>query len=286
MSEAVAGGADALVIEPRTALRGLGLIELWRYRELLYFLVWRDVKVRYKQTMLGGVWVLLQPLATAAIFALLFGRLARVASDGVPYYPFAYAGLVVWTLFQQGVQLASVSLVNSSSLITKVYFPRAVVPISSVLAGLVDFAVAAAGLLVVAAASGLEPGWRLLLVPPLVALAIVAAAGVGLGLAALSVAYRDVRHAVPFLMQLWFFLTPVIYPSSHVAPVLAARGLPVWFFGLNPLTGIVEAFRWAVLGTPAPLWSTLAASAAAAVAALVAGSLYFRSVERSFADVV
>jgi lipopolysaccharide transport system permease protein len=278
--------APSVVIEPRRGLSSLRLREVWEYRELMYFFVWRDVKVRYKQTLLGAAWAILQPLMSAAVFTVFFGRLAGIPSDGVPYPLFAYSGLLVWTFFSQGISQAGGSLVGSANLITKVYFPRAVVPASSVLSGLVDLAVATPVLVLLMVYYGVHPSIRLLLVPVVLLLAVGSAFGVGLWLSALTVEYRDVRYVVPFLVQLWLFLTPVIYPASQVAPLLESRGLPAWLLGLNPMAGVVEGFRWTVLGTPTAPWALLTSSAAFAACVLATGAFYFRATERSFADVV
>jgi len=275
-----------VVIEPTRGWGSLRLADLWEYRELLYFLIWRDLKVRYRQTVLGAAWAILQPLATAAVFTLFFGKLAGMPSDGLPYPLFSFAGLVVWTFFAQGVQQSSASVVGSSHLITKVYFPRLVIPVAAVLTGLVDLAVAMPVLLVMMAAYGHWPGVALLALPLVLVLALAATIGVGLWLSALYVKFRDIRYVVLFLVQLWLFVTPVIYPSSRLLPWLAAHGLPGWLLGLNPMAGVVEGFRWAVLRPPTDPAGILAASAAVAAALCVSGALFFRHVERSFADVV
>ena len=275
-----------VVIEPTRGLAAIRLGELWAYRELLYFLVWRDVKVRYKQTALGAAWAILQPLMTAVVFTIFFGRLAGIASDGLPYPLFSYAGLLVWTFFAQGLSQSSNSVVGSAQLITKVYFPRLVIPIAAVLSGLVDFAVALPVLVAMMWYYGIWPGVAVLTVPLFVLLALVAAIGVGLWLSALNVEYRDVRYVVPFLVQLWLFVTPVIYPASVLAPRLQRLGLPAWSWGINPMAGVVEGFRWAMLDastSPGPL---IAASAVSGFVLLFSGACYFRRVERSFADVV
>ncbi len=276
----------AVVIEPTGRFGSFRAGELWEYRELLFFLIWRDIKVRYKQTVLGALWAVLQPLLAAAVFTLFFGKVAGISSDGVPYAAFSFSGMVLWTFFAQGLSLASNSLVGSSHLITKVYFPRIMVPVASVTAGLLDLAIAMAVLFIILLAFGFGLSPRLLLLPLPVALALVTAVGAGLWLSALNVKYRDVRFVVPFLIQMWLFVTPVIYPSSEVIPRLEAVGLPGWLLGLNPMAGAVEAFRWATLGVHTNPWNLVAASSVAAVILLVTGAIYFRSVERFFADVV
>lgn len=285
-------GPPALVIEPARGFGALRPKELWdfwgfwEYRELLYFLVWRDVKVRYKQTALGAAWAVLQPALGAIVFSLFFGRLAGIGSDGVPYPLFAYAGLMVWTFFSQGVTLAANSLVGSANLITKVFFPRATIPAAAVLSGLVDLAVAFPILAVLLFVFRVRPGSALLALPLPLALALASALGAGFWLAALNVEYRDVRHVVPFLLQIWLFLTPVIYPASRVEGWLRQNGLPTWLVAVNPMAGAVEGFRWALLrpqSDPGPL---LAVSSVSAALLLLSGLAYFRSVERSFADVV
>ena len=278
--------APILVIEPGRRFAAVRLTELWQHRELLYFLILRDVKVRYKQTILGAAWAILQPLATAMVFTIFFGRLAGIPSDGIPYPLFAYAGLLVWTFFAQGLAQSSASVVGSANLITKVYFPRLVIPLSAVLSGLLDLAVATPLLVVMMAHYRVWPGTAVLAAPFVLLLALLAVTGVGLWLSALNVEYRDVRFVVPFLVQLWLFVTPVIYPASVVTPRLARLGVPSWVLGLNPMAGVVEGFRWATLGRGAAPVSVIAASAVVAIALCVSGALYFRSVERSFADVV
>ena len=273
------GHTKLTIIDPSRGWAALRLSELWDYRELLLFLIWRDVKVRYKQTALGVAWAVLQPLLAMFVFSLFFGRLARMASDGLPYPVFNLAGLVPWTFFAFGLNEAATSVVGSRHLITKVYFPRLAIPLATVLAGLVDFAIAFVLLLLVIAWYGIVPGIEALVVIPLVLLAFVTAFGVGLCLAALNVQYRDVRYVLPFLTQLWLFATPIVYPSSLVPPAWRA------LYGLNPMVGVVDGFRWALLGSPAP-GPTLAMSALAATALAAGGALYFRRMERAFADIV
>ncbi len=275
------------VIAPSRRALSLRLRELWEYRELLYFLVWRDVKVRYKQTAFGVAWALLQPLFTMAVFTLFFDRLAKVGSDGLPYPLFSLAGLLPWTFFSQGLSQSTNSLVGSSNLIKKVYFPRIIIPAASILAGLPDLALAALVFFGLLAWYGVWPGAPALLFAPLaVLLACAVALGVGMWLSALNVEYRDVRFVIPFVVQTWMFLSPVIYPASGVTTALEARGLPAWLYGLNPMTGAVEGFRYALLGSTACPPPVFAASAAVTVLLLVTGAIYFRRMERTFADVV
>ncbi|HEX6863398.1 MAG TPA: ABC transporter permease, partial [Thermoanaerobaculia bacterium] len=246
-------------IRPSRCWVALGLGELWEYRELLWFLVWRDVKVRYKQTALGAGWAILQPIATMVVFSLFFGRLAGMPSDGLPYPIFSFAALVPWTFFSQGLAQSANSLVGSQNLITKVYFPRLSIPIATVLAGLVDFALAFLVLIVMMFAYGIFPGPEVLALPLLLLLALVTALGAGLWLSALNVQFRDVRYIVPFLTQLWLFLTPIAYPSSLLEEPWRT------VYGLNPMAGVVEGFRWALLGTAQPPGPMLAASVIAAL---------------------
>jgi lipopolysaccharide transport system permease protein len=258
-----------------------GLRELWEYRELIYFLTWRDIKVRYKQTALGIAWALIQPLFLMIVFSLFFGRLAGIRSDGVPYPIFVYAALLPWQLFAHALSESSNSLVTNERLLTKVYFPRLVIPLSSVLGGLVDFLLAFVVLIGMMAYYRIVPvGWAILTVPLFVLLAVLTALGVGLWLSALNVQYRDVRYTTTFLIQLWFFLTPVTYPGSLVP----ARWR--WLYGLNPMAGVVEGFRWALLGRAEAPGALLLASLVAVVLVLVGGLYYFRRMEAIFADVV
>ena len=273
-------------IAPSRGWASLGLASVWEYRELLYFLVWRDVKIRYKQTVLGAAWAILQPLLTMVVFTVFFGNLAQVGSDGLPYPIFSFAGLLPWSFFAQALSQSSGSVVGSSSLITKVYFPRLVIPISSVLAGLVDFAIAFVVLIGLMAYYGIWAVGTVVFVPFLLLLAVAAALGVGMWLSALNVEYRDVRYVVPFFVQLWLFVTPVIYPASKVAEKLHQMGLPAWIYGLNPMAGVVEGFRWALLGTGTRPGLLLLASAGVTLLLLVSGAFYFRRMERTFADVV
>lgn len=281
------GQADPVqIVEAPAGFGKIAFHELWSSRELLSFFIWRDIKIRYKQTVLGAAWAILQPLLTALVFTIFFGKVAGIRSDGVPYALFSYTGLILWTFFSQGISLASNSLVNSAQLITKVYFPRMLVPLAAVLAGLVDFFVASIVLGVMLAITGVMPGLRLLLLPVVLLLVLTAAAGVSFWLSALNVLYRDIRFVLPFLVQIWLFLTPVIYPMTEIRPTLEAWGLPSWIIGLNPMAGPVEAFRWALLGLPTDPWQLLLVSGISGIAMMLSGALYFRHMERIFADVV
>jgi len=258
----------------------LRLKELWAYRELLYFLIWRDVKVRYKQTALGVAWAIIQPVFTMIVFSLFFGRLAKMPSDGIPYPLFSYAALVPWTFFSQGLSLASNSLVGSANLIKKVYFPRLSVPIAAVTSGLIDFSIAFIVLLGMILYYGIIPTLNVIWLPFLLLLTLTTSLGVSLWLSALNVQFRDVRYMVPFLTQLWLFATPIVYPSSLLSEPWRT------LYSINPMVGVVEGFRWALLGaktTPGPM---LIVSSLAALVLLVGGAFYFRRLEKTFADVV
>ena len=267
-------------ISPASAWPTIDLRELWDYRELLYFLTWRDLKVRYKQTALGAAWAVIQPLFMMLVFSLFFGRLAGVPSDGVPYPVFTFCALLPWQLFAHALTESSNSLVGNQNLITKVYFPRLVVPMSAVLGGLVDFAIAFVILLGMLAFYGLIPGWQILALPALVLLAVMTALAVGLWLSALNVQYRDVRYTINFLVQFWLFATPVAYPSS----IIPAQWRVV--YGLNPMVGVVEGFRWSLLGKPESPGVVVLVSTIVVVTLLVGGLYYFRRMEQQFADVI
>lgn len=275
-----------LTIRPSEGKAELKAAELWEARELLYFLTWRDVKVRYKQTALGAAWAVLQPFLTMVVFTIFFGKLAGISSDGIPYPIFSYAGLLPWTFFATAVTGAAASLVGSANLIKKVYFPRLVVPSSAVLAGLLDLAIAFVVLLAMMVFYGVRPTAAMIAVPLFVLLAFVTALGVGIRFAVWNVRYRDVKYVMPFFVQLWLFVTPVIYPASKVSARLDEMGIPSWLFGLNPMAGVVEGFRWSLLGTPAPEPGLLLASSLVSVVVLVTSVRTFRRTERSFADVV
>jgi lipopolysaccharide transport system permease protein len=270
-------------IRPSHGWRAIDLRELWQYRELLGFLVWRDVKVRYKQTALGASWAVIQPFFTMVVFSLFFGRLAGVPSDGVPYPIFTFAALVPWTFFANGLTFSANSLVGSQNVLKKVYFPRLAIPVASVLAGVVDFGVAFVVLLGMMAFFGIAPTANVVWLVPLVILALITALGVGLWFAALNVMYRDVRYVVPFLVQVWLFATPVAYGASLLDELGSHWQL---LYALNPMVGVVEGFRWALLGTETAPGPMVVVSTLAALLILVGGAFYFRRLEKSFADVV
>lgn len=282
-STALKSNRDApqiVFIKPSKGWVALDLKSLWEYRELLYFLTWRDIKVRYKQTVLGAAWAILQPLVSMLIFSVFFGRLIKVPSDGIPYPLFAFAALVPWTFFANGLNLSSNSLISSANLLKKVYFPRLAIPLATVLAGVIDFILAFIVLLGMIVFYGVRPTVNIVWTPLLLLLALVTSLGVGLWLSALNVKYRDVRYIVPFLIQIWLFSTPVAYPSSLLSEPWRT------VYGLNPMVGVVEGFRWALLGANTAPGLMVLASSAAALLILVTGALYFRYMERTFADVV
>ena len=274
--------------EPRPLLRitpsrgwiSLQLRENWAYRELLYFLTWRDIKVRYKQTALGAAWAIIQPCATMLVFSIFFGKLAHMPSDGVPYPIFTFAALVPWTFFSTAVTQSGNSLVGSANLIKKVYFPRLVIPAASVLGGLVDFAIAMLVLFVLMLYYGVHPGIAMLYLPALVLLALITALGAGLWLSAMNVRYRDVRYVIPFLVQFWMYATPIAYPSS----IVPERWRPL--YALNPMAGVIEGFRWGLLGTGTSPGPMVAVSTVVAILMMISGAYYFRHMERTFADEV
>jgi len=274
-----AGELPVLVIRPRKGFVSLNLHEIWNYRELLYFLVWRDIKVRYKQTALGAAWAVLQPVMTMIVFSVFFGRLAKVPSDGIPYPVFAYTALLPWQLFAFALTESSNSLVGSQNLITKVYFPRLVIPLSSVLAGIVDFMISFVVLLGLMLYYGIRPTSAVVWLPLFIVLALASALSVGLWLSALNVKYRDVRYTIPFLTQLWMFATPVAYPSSLIPQPWRA------WSGLNPMAGVVEGFRWALLGSASNPGMLLWISIGAVLMLLAGGLFYFRRMESTFADI-
>jgi lipopolysaccharide transport system permease protein len=272
--------AQVHVIAPSRSWVPLQLGELWEYRELLYFLVWREIKVRYKQTALGIAWAVIQPVFTMAVFSLFFGRLGKLPSDGLPYPVFVYCALLPWQLFAFALAESSNSVVANQRLITKVYFPRLIVPIAAVSVGLADFAISCVVLAGLMAAYGIVPGPAVWTLPMFTLLAVATALGVGVWLSAINVRYRDVRYTIPFLTQIWLFATPVAYASSLVP------GRWRVLYALNPMVGVVEGFRWALLGQADSPGAMVAVSAGAVAVLLVSGLFYFRRTERTFADIV
>lgn len=282
------GGPRTIVIEPPRRLVGVDLPELWRFRELAWFLALRDVKVRYRQAALGAAWAVLQPFLTMVVFSTLFGALMgegrKPGVEGVPYAISTYCALVPWTLFATSLSFSGNSLIQNQALVTKVYFPRLLLPIAPLIAALVDFAAAFAVLLLMMLWYGVAPGLALFALPLFVALALASSLAVSLWLSALNALYRDVRHAIPFLLQIGFFATPCVYTTASLL-----GDAPAWVraaYALNPMVSVVEGFRWALLGAPAPSPAVMATSALAVGVLLVGGTLYFRRMERTFADVV
>jgi lipopolysaccharide transport system permease protein len=272
--------SEMVRIEPSRGNISLKLSELWQYRELFYFLIWRDIKVRYKQTVLGAAWAIIQPLFSMMVFSLFFGRLANIPSDGVPYPVFSYVALVPWMFFANGLSEAANSLVNSANLIKKVYFPRLTVPAAAALSGIVDFMLAFLVLLAMMLYYGILPTISVIWLPLFLLLGSITSLGAGLCLSALNVQFRDVRYTVPFLIQLWLFATPIAYPSSLLSDPWRT------LYGLNPMVGVIEGFRWALLGTVSFHVSTVIVSALIALALLAGGVFYFGRMEKTFADVV
>ncbi len=278
--ELLPGNYAHVVIEPPKGWSSLELSELWKYHELLFFLTWRDIKVRYKQTMLGAAWAILQPVLTMIVFSIIFGGLAKLPSDGIPYPIFTFTALLPWQLFAYALSQSSNSLVGSQNLISKVYFPRLVVPFSSVLAGVVDFAIAFLVLVGMMAFYGIGLTPAALLLPLFVLLALASALAVGLWLSALNVQYRDIRYVVPFLTQFWMYATPIAYSSSLIPENWR------WLYSLNPMTGVVEGFRWVILGKSSLDVLSLGISACVVVLLLVGGLYYFKRMEANFADII
>ena len=272
---------EVTLIRPIRSWVSLNLREVWRYRELIFFFTWRDVKVRYKQTLLGAAWAILKPFFTMVVFAVIFGRLAKIPTDDAPAPIFYFAGLLPWVLFQDGITKSSTSLVANRNLVTKVYFPRISLPLSAVAAGLVDFALAFLVLLGMMAYYGIVPKVEALLLPVFLLLALLTSLGAGLWLAALNVAYRDIGYVTPFIVQAWLYASPVAYSAT-----LIPEGIGRLLYGLNPMAGVVQGFRWAILGTGAPDLGLLLISAGVSLILLVSGALYFSHMERTFADVV
>lgn len=271
--------APVTVIRPLRGWTPIQLGDLWKYRELIYFLTWREIKVRYKQTVLGFAWAIIQPFMMMIVFTLFFGTLAKVPSEGIPYPLFNYAALLPWTLFAEGITRSSMSMVQEANLVKKVYFPRLVMPLSGILSPLVDFAIAFTILIGMMFFYGYAPTVNVLWLPAFIILALLTALGVGLWLSAINVQYRDVRYVIPFLIQLWLFASPVVYSSS----LLPERFQII--YGLNPMAGVIEGFRWTLLGTEPPD-SLIAISVIVVIVILISGAFYFRHNEKTFADVV
>jgi lipopolysaccharide transport system permease protein len=274
------GRAKVLRIEASKGWVPLKMGELWEYRELIYFLTWGNVKIRYKQTVLGAAWAIIQPFLTMLVFSLFFGKLAKVPSDNIPYPIFTFAALVPWTFFSNALRLASNSLIGSAHLITKVYFPRLAIPMATVLSGVVDFAIAFVMLLLMMLYYGITPGDRMIWLPLFFLLALVSSLGTSLWLSALSVEYRDVQHLMPFVLQFWLFATPIAYSSSMLSEPWRT------LYGLNPMVGVVEGFRWSLLGTHTEPGTIIIISSVAAAITFISGAFYFRRMERTFADMV
>ena len=274
------GQLPHLRIERSQGFVGLKVKELWEYRELLYFLIWRDIKVRYKQTALGVLWAIIQPVMTMVVFSIFFGKLGKLSSDGIPYPIFTFAALVPWTLFSNGLTQATGSLVASSNLIKKVYFPRLIIPVATVLAGVVDFLLSFGVLLVLMFFYGITPTINTLWLPLFLVLTIIASLAVSLWLSALNVEYRDIRYVIPFLTQIWLFATPIAYSSTLLSEPWRT------IYGLNPMVGVVEGFRWALLGTNTQPGTMAIVSAVAALILLISGAYYFRRMEKTFADTI
>jgi homopolymeric O-antigen transport system permease protein len=269
-----------VVIQPSRGLFDLDLRGVWEYRELLYFLVWRDVKVRYKQTIVGGAWVIIQPLLTMVIFTVVFGRFAKIPSDGLPYPIFAYTALLPWFYFSAATGRSSAGLVGNSGLISKTYFPRLLIPLAAVTTPAVDFALSFIALLGLMVWYGIVPGWGVLALPLFLLLALLTALAVGLWLSPLHVRYRDVGFIVPFIVQFWMYASPVIYPVSLVPEKWRL------LYSLNPMAGVIEGFRWALLNKEGPDFGVMTVSASMVVALLLGGIVFFRHMERTFADVI
>jgi len=269
-----------VVIQPSRGMLKLDLEAIWQYRELLYFLVWRDIKVRYKQTIIGAAWAICQPLLTMMIFAVIFGRFAKIPSDNVPYPILAFAGLLPWTYCSQSISRSGVSLVSDSNLIRKIYFPRLIIPAAAVVAPGVDFVLSFLILLLLMAWYKVIPGVAVVTLPFFMLLAIVAALGVSLWLSALNVRYRDVGHAIPFLVQFWMYASPIVYPVNLIPKEWRM------LYSLNPMVGVVEGFRWGLLGKQSPNFASIAIGAVTALVVLLSGLVFFKKMERIFADIV
>jgi lipopolysaccharide transport system permease protein len=275
-------GLRLTILRPQRGWAALRLRDLWLYRELVYFLTWRDIKVRYKQAFLGVAWAVIQPVVTMVIFTIIFGNLANMAEDGTPYALSSLAAILPWTLFSNGLSKSSASLVGSANLLTKVYFPRLAIPLAAVVAGLIDFAVSFLILLGMMVYFGYLPTARMVWLPLLVLLTLLAALAAGLWLSALNVQYRDVQHMIPFLVTIWMYASPVVYSSAYILERLGPWGS---LYSLNPMAGVIDGFRWVVLGGDLPV-QALAVSSVVVLVVLVSGLFYFRRMERTFADMV
>lgn len=271
---------DITVIEPKKGWLPIDLKELMAYRELLYFLSWRDIKVRYKQTIIGAAWAIIQPLFSMIVFSIFFGHYAKMPSDGVPYPIFAYTALVPWMFFSNGINQSGNSLVNSAHLIRKVYFPRIIIPVSSVLSGVLDFIIAFAMLIVMMLFYGIVPTANIIWFPFFLLLAAITALGVGFWLSALNVQFRDVKYVIPFMVQFWLFSTPIAYPSSILREPFRS------IYGMNPMVGVVEGFRWSLLGTEVYHSTAMIVSTTFAILLFVSGAFYFKRMEKNFSDMV
>lgn len=267
-------------IEPSKGWVSLNIKEIWQYRELLFFLAWRDVKVKYKQTIMGATWAIIQPFFTMVVFSLFFGKLAKIPSDGVPYPIFSFAALVPWTYFSNSLNQSTNSIVGSANLIKRVYFPRLILPISNVLPGLLDFAIAFAVLIIMMIYFNIYPTWKVVFLPFLLILALVTALGVGLWFTSMNVKFRDVRYIVPFLTQFWLFATPIAYPSTLLSEPWRT------IYGINPMVGVVEGFRWALIGTDTKPGFIIIVSSLISITIFLTGIYYFRKTEKNFADIV
>lgn len=271
-----------ITIRPARGWVPLDLGELWDYREIVYFLIWRDIKVRYKQTVLGALWAVLAPFFTMVVFTVIFGRLVGVPSDNIPYPIFSYSGLVIWGFFASGVTRSSASIVGEGNTIKKVYFPRLAIPFSAVTAGVVDFLLAFVVLIGMMFYYGVYPSWAIVTLPLFFLLAFITAMGVGLWFSALNVLFRDVGYIITFVVQIWLFATPIAYSSS----LLVNKGIWNTIYGLNPMAGVVNGFRWALLGVEMTQWQIIFASAAVSIIVLISGAYFFKRMEKNFADVI
>jgi lipopolysaccharide transport system permease protein len=280
LNPSIVGSEPIFVIKARKGLFHLDLKAVWEYRELLYFLVWRELKVRYKQTLIGAGWAILQPLLTMVVFTAVFGTFAQIPSDGLPYSIFAYSGLLPWNLFASSLNRGGTSVVGNADLISKIYFPRLILPLSGVLSPMVDFGISFVILVAMMIWFGVFPNWGVLALPLFLLLALLTALAVGLWLSALNVRYRDVGHAIPFLVQLWMFASPIAYPVSLIPEKWRL------LYGLNPMAGVIEGFRWALLGQESPDFRVITISSVMVLALLLPGIVYFKYTERTFADVV